>query len=235
MLRLMVFHDRPDCMAVFVHDYDGPQTLVVDYPLTRARVLEAARAAGVEVRISEAAYVGRLKPVFDRMLAAQRTARHQEQREREAALALSLDAPERTRGQLLEEKHKVDDELRQLKRELGVIKSRAFERRTYPPASELRKKEDRIAALKKRSLAIQFELGQLRLLPRPAPAASAPRDPSQVLQKRAARIARAPYTEQLLYHVGRLIEERLGRAESEEIFKNAREQITQPPDMEGGL
>lgn len=232
MIRLMVFHDRPDCMAVFVHDYDGPQTLVIEHPLTRERVREAARTAGVEVRISEATYVGRLRPVFDRMLMEQRGERHQQQREREAAkvvgMRMSGDSFQVARAQLLKEKTDVDDELRRLKTELGNAKSRAFERGVYLPPAEFRKKENRVEALKERSLAIQFELGQLRRLPRPVsstPSEKIPANGSGTPTRRPGRLAKSTYTEQLIYHVGRLIEDRLGRSESEDLFKIARERI----------
>ncbi len=168
MIRVLLFQDRPDCMAVFVHDHDGPQTLVIESPLTRERIREAAQAAGVEIRISEGAYVGRLRPVFDRLAKDARAERANQERERLAARSAIMrtaeDDIERQRAALVEEKLRVDDELRTLNAEIGDAKRRAFTRGSYLPPTQFRRLEQKAVELKDRSLAIQTALGRLREL-----------------------------------------------------------------------
>lgn len=162
MIRLVCFRDRPDCMAMFAREGDPPANIGLTSPFTRSRVLEAAREAGVPVRVVEMAYVGRFRPVLDRLLKDEKAERAQQQHMREAMMLGATDPTERTRAELIQEKKNVDDELRKLKVKLGEAKSLAALRGQYMPPSEYRRLERRVADLKDRSLSMQNELGRLR-------------------------------------------------------------------------
>jgi hypothetical protein len=166
MIRFVCFKDRLDCLALFARDGDPPVSIALEPPFTRERIREAARAANLDVRIVETAYVGRLKPVFDRMAADERAERKQQQDLRTATFAAvmrtSNNPIERSRAQLVQEKTDVDNELRSVKTKIGEARSNASSRGVYLPPADFRRLEKRLDALKNRSLAIQAELGQLR-------------------------------------------------------------------------
>ena len=92
----------------------------------------------------------------------------QQQREDEAArhvqvhLSPTATTFEKQRSEIVLMKHKVDDELRQLKVQIGKAKSNAATSGVYEPPSVFRQREQRLADLQTTSLALQKKLGEMK-------------------------------------------------------------------------
>lgn len=101
-----------------------------------------------------------------------------------------------------------------------------FAQSTYEASKTMRAKDDL-----RRLVAKRRELRQrLTVLDRESVAAKSSESkmallPSVHEHKRPDKLAKKPYTEQLLYYFGRLVEQRLGRTESEAMFTEARSHI----------
>lgn len=92
----------------------------------------------------------------------------QQQREEEAArhvqihLSQTATTFEKQRSEIVLLKHKADDEIRQLKVQIGRVKATAATRGVYEPPDVFRKREQRLADLQTTSLALQRKLGELK-------------------------------------------------------------------------
>jgi hypothetical protein len=92
----------------------------------------------------------------------------QQQRENEAArhvqvhLSPTATTFEKQRSEIVLMKHKVDDELRQLKVQISRVKSNAAASGVYEPPSVFRQRAQRLADLQTTSLALQRKLGELK-------------------------------------------------------------------------
>jgi hypothetical protein len=96
----------------------------------------------------------------------------QRQREEEAAkhvqihLSPTATTLEKQRAEIVLMKHKVDDEIRQLKVQIGRVKANAATRGIYEPPTVYRNREQRLADLQTTSIALQQKLAEIKSLRR---------------------------------------------------------------------
>lgn len=99
---------------------------------------------------------------------AEKATRAQQQREAEAArhvkihLSSTSTSLDKQRSEIVLMKHKIDDEIRQLKVQIGKAKANAATRGLYEPPATFRGREKRLADLQTSSLAMQKKLGELK-------------------------------------------------------------------------
>lgn len=186
-LRVMVFPDRPDVLLVYVPV--GQQFWIpsLQTPLTRNVVAQALRDHDIAARVVEST-AGRFTRALARAQQDAKAERGSKEREREAAACVQIHMSptattyEKKRAELIAEKHKVDDELRTLKAEIGRAKATAFTSGKYMAVSEYRGKEERAADLATLSLAIQNRLSSLKQAKIAAEAALGPAREKRFIQ-----------------------------------------------------
>ena len=121
----------------------------------------------------------------------------QQQRENEAArhvqvhLSPTATTFEKQRSEVVLLKHKVDDEIRQLKVQIGRAKANAATRGVYEPTDVYRQREQRLADLQTTSLALQRKLGELKAQ-RHQPQASNNRE-ERFVQKAKRHLTKEPF------------------------------------------
>jgi hypothetical protein len=93
----------------------------------------------------------------------------QQRREEDAArhvqiqLSPTATTYEKQRSEIVLMKHKIDDEIRQLKVQIGRAKANAATRGVYEPPKVFRQREQRLADLQTTSLAMQRKLAELKV------------------------------------------------------------------------
>lgn len=167
MIRVMVFRDRPDCLLVHVPEGASVAFPSLSPPFTVESVREACRAAGVEVRVTEAIKAGRWTDSINKLRMAERAERASKNRLAEsvahAAAASSPDTPLFAhRKHLIEQKTAVDDELRKLRAELGEARSMAHLHGVFMDPAVFRRKNARVTQLSNESLSLQNVLTELK-------------------------------------------------------------------------
>lgn len=170
-IRVMVFPQRPDVLLVYVPEGQELWLPRLPTPFDRFEVARVLGDAEVKARVAEST-LGRFATAFEKaFLDAQlveRAQNAQRQRELEAAKRVEiLHSPTATttalkRIALIEEKLKVDEEIRQLKTLIGRAKADVVSRGVYQDPVKFRRNEKRLADLQTMSLAMQAELGQLK-------------------------------------------------------------------------
>lgn len=166
-MRVMVFRDRPDCLLVHAPEGSDMALPPLSPPFTVESVRTACRAAGVEVRVTEAIKAGRWTDSINKLRGAERAERASKSRLAEsvahAAAAASAETPLFAhRKHLIEQKTAVDDELRSLRAELGEARSIAHLHGVFMDPADFRKKNARVAYLSNESLSIQNVLTELK-------------------------------------------------------------------------
>jgi hypothetical protein len=188
VIRVMVFDDRPDCLLLYVPERVELAIPKVTAPFTKKNLLEAFQ--GQNVRITEAPNAGRWDTSVLAAKKAEKAERGQKQKLAEATQATFLrnGTPlARTRAEAIEQKHQVDERIRGLQAELGEARSRARTTGDYLPVAVFRERENRLAALKLESQALQAQMGVLREKEK-AENRAAHRDALEAFQKAAYRM-----------------------------------------------
>lgn len=166
-LRVFTFPDRPDAILIYVPDGQELWLPRMRTPFNRYDVAMQLGGADIPAAVRDTV-PGRFTHAMKLAVADDRATRGQMEREREAARCVEIkDHPEATtyqqkRAALVLAKSKIDDELRDLKVQIGRAKSRAATTGQFLPVAEFRAKESRIVDLQTTSLAIQKRLGDLR-------------------------------------------------------------------------
>ena len=99
---------------------------------------------------------------------AEKSVQGQQQREEEAArhvqvhLSPAATTIDKQRSEIVLMKHKVDDEIRQIKVQIGRAKANAAVRGVYEPPDVFRQREQHLADLQTTSIALQRKLGALK-------------------------------------------------------------------------
>lgn len=166
-LRVMVFPDRPDVLLIYVPEGQELWLPRLKTPFDRHAVAMALGDAEIEARVRESV-PGRYKIALTQALNEHKSEDAQRSREEEAArthrVRTSKEATtyDLKRRELIAAKDKIDAELRTLKEEVGRAKANAATTGTFLPVKTFRDKMARITDLQSKSLAIQYQLGQLR-------------------------------------------------------------------------
>lgn len=99
---------------------------------------------------------------------AEKSVQRQQQREKEAArhvqvhLSPAATTIAKQQSEIVLMKHKVDDEIRQIKVQIGRAKANAAVRGVYEPPDVFRQREQHLADLQTTSIALQRKLGELK-------------------------------------------------------------------------
>lgn len=100
----------------------------------------------------------------------ERSTQNQQRREVDAArhvqihLSPTATSIEKQRSEVVLMKYKVDEEIHQLKAQVGRAKANAATRGVYEPTDVFRQREQRLADLQTTALALQRKLGELKIL-----------------------------------------------------------------------
>lgn len=101
---------------------------------------------------------------------------------------------EKQRAEVILLKHKIDDEIRQLKVQVGRAKANAATRGIYEPPDVFRRREQRLADLQTSSVATQKKLGELRAQQRQQRPVSNNRE-ERFVEKAKRHLTRAQFME----------------------------------------
>jgi len=169
-IRVMTFADRDDCALVFIRPDGVYPPIKFSHPITLSSMRLAMKEAGIppyKIRVGSMAYVGRMTSAIRRIEREESAERAQRHKEHEASLAVILKTSastlEQERAALILEKHQVDDELRRTQVRLSEARATAYTSGRYMDPSHYRQQERKVVQLRERSLAIQSELGKLRI------------------------------------------------------------------------
>jgi len=165
-LRILLFPSNPGALLVVVTDDDQKEVALppLPVPFTKENVAAALRGAAVSARIGEEVS-GRWSAALRRAQSDARAERGQREMVRQAttvALAAgSTDVIARSRGELLQQKLRVDAEIADLKKQVAAARNAAT-RGIHMPAEDLRLLVERLGEAKNVSQAVQVKLGELR-------------------------------------------------------------------------
>lgn len=166
-LRITLFPEHPQTILVYVPEGQTLWLPTLPTPFDLDVVCDALDAHDVPHDTREGdrnRWWRNLKQSED----TEKSVLRQQQREEEAArhvqihLSQTATTFEKQRSEVVLMKHKVDDEIRQLKVQLGLAKTNASTRGVYEPPDVFRQREQRIADLQTTSLALQKKLGELK-------------------------------------------------------------------------
>lgn len=160
----MVFPDRPDCLVLYLPEGIELRTPVLQSPFDKAELTMAFADEGEDVRVSEGT-PGQWNAAYSWLHKDERSERGSRHRLAQAvrnAERLAKGGAAASRAEAIQEKLRVDDEVRQLKAQIGEVRSRAFTRNEYIPADAYRKMEADLKTLKDKSQALQLRIGELR-------------------------------------------------------------------------
>jgi hypothetical protein len=223
ILRISVFVHDPDFFLVYAPD-DVAVVEIPDMepPFTKKSVTKSFQAAGLDVRVDEKVIGRALREIVQVQRDAERAERGQKVRLEQAAYAAELRGSVhpvlREKGEVLARKQAVDEALREVKLELVVARSESSAGR-YMDRAQYQALCRREGQLKQDSQACQVRLSQLRSGARMVESSPTPA---------VGRVDRQTYNANLLTSVGRILDELLGREESEKVFREAKARIQGP-------
>ncbi len=170
-IRVMVFPERPDAILIYVPDGQELWLPRIRAPFDRHEVASILGQSDIPARVAESVpgrWTTALREAMTKSKNDAASRSRQAQREAQAAKAVEIqyvDGEMTTatkRALLVEDKNKIDDELRALKAALGHAKSKAYVNGVFMPIEEFRVKERQIHVLQTKSIALQHELGVLK-------------------------------------------------------------------------
>lgn len=161
-VRIMIFDERPDCILFYVPE--GVELCVPPTmsPFTRTGVGEAFAKRSVRITNST---IGRWSDSYTVMRKAARAERAQHDKELQAKRVVLMKGGtplSNKRAELIEEKAKVDANIRDLKLQIGKAKARVVRHGEYMPPMQFRQLAEQLVENQERSLAIQSLLGDLK-------------------------------------------------------------------------
>ncbi len=167
-IRILTFAGRPDVLLVTVPEGQEFFLPRMRAPFDRHTVAQALGSVELPAFVNEASATGRYGAPLAKDGRDEKAAAGQMHRQQEAARAVTITnsasatTTEKQRAELILEKQLIDDQLRNLKVEMGRAKALAATRGTYMPIGVYRAKEQAIVNMQAKSLAIQHRLGELK-------------------------------------------------------------------------
>jgi hypothetical protein len=170
-LRITLFPEHPQTILIYVPEGQALWLPTLPTPFDLDVVCDALDAHDVPHDTREGdrnRWWRNLKEPEDE----EKSVRVQRQREDEAArhvqvhLSPTASTSDKQRSEIMLMKHKVDDEIRQLKVQIGRAKAAAATRGIYEALNVFRSREQRLADLQTTSLALQRKLAEMKALRR---------------------------------------------------------------------
>ena len=166
-LRIMIFPDKPQ--TILIHVPEGQTlwlpTLATPFDLDAVcKALDDRDVPHVSIEGDPGRWWRNATQLENEEKAERLSIQKQEQAERRVRITLSPKATtiESQRAELILEKQKADDEIRQLKAQIGKAKTDAYTSGTYLPPLVFQTKQQRLVDLQAVSLALQGRLAELR-------------------------------------------------------------------------
>lgn len=161
LVRITVFHDRPDCILIHCPDGGSVQLPDLQSPFTKISVAQSCGKVGADFRVLESV-AGRWTQAARQAASAEKSERTQRHKLAEAAKATTITGPGASdRAAMLDRKRQIDEERRQLDVDLSVARGAAAREGKYLSPDKYQSMQSRIATLKTESIALQEKIGQL--------------------------------------------------------------------------
>jgi hypothetical protein len=173
-LRISLFPEHPQTILIYVPEGQSLWLPTLPTPFDLDVVSDALDARDVPHNTREGdrdRWWRNIKQSEGDERATQGQLKRAEEAARQVQIHLSPDATslEKQRAEVILLKHKIDDEIRQLKVQVGRAKANAATRGVYEPPDVFRRREQRLADLQTSSVATQKKLGELRAQQRQRP------------------------------------------------------------------